>query len=306
MVPLFSEESREKRNVFQNTKDIVHHLSVDIGERTIRKYENLERSKQYIIDYFTRYGVVPEQETYTAAGMRVSNIIAEIIGTERTDAIILVGAHYDTIEDTPGADDNATGVAALLELFRLLSRYRFKKTVRFVAFTLEEPPFFSTKLMGSMVHAHNCVKRNENIELMVCLEMMGYGSRKCHQDYPLNHNQHEYPVYGSYISVISLPSNSKYVNLWKRLYNSHTRSKIYAYIGPASVPGMDMSDHMSFIRSGYPAIMISDTGFYRNKNYHSSDDRYETINFKFLADATYNSYATLRDLLDHDMRGDII
>lgn len=302
MVSPFSEEFREKKIVFRNTKDIIHHLSVDIGERTIRKYENLERSKNYIIDYFTRYGAAPKEETYTAAGAKVSNIIAEISGSDNPDAIILVGAHYDTIEDTPGADDNASGVAALLELFRLLSRYRFKKTVRFVAFTLEEPPFFSTKLMGSMVNAHNCVKRNDKIELMVCLEMMGYAARKCHQDYPVNHNRHEYPAYGSYISVISLPSNSEFVHLWKKIYNNHTRSKIYAYIGPASIPGMDMSDHMSFIRSGYPAIMISDTGFYRNKNYHSSDDSYETINFKFLADSTFYSYETLKDLLDRDLR----
>jgi Zn-dependent M28 family amino/carboxypeptidase len=304
MVSIFSERSREKKIVFQNARDIIYHLSVDIGERTIRKYENLERSKKYIIDYFTRHGAAPEEETYTAAGMKVSNVIAEIRGSDDPDVIILVGAHYDTIEDTPGADDNASGVAALLELFRLLSRDRFKKTLRFVAFTLEEPPFFSTKLMGSMIHAHNCKKRNDKIELMVCLEMMGYGSRKHHQEYPVNQNHHQYPARGDYISVISLPSNSTYVNLWKNLYNAHARSKIYAYIGPASVPGMDMSDHMSFIRSGYPAIMISDTGFYRNKNYHTSDDRYDTINFKFLTDSIFNSHETLRDLLNLEIRSE--
>ena len=170
-------------------------------------------------------------------------------------------------------------------LFRLLSGCRFKKTVRFVAFTLEEPPFFSTELMGSMVHAKNCRKRKDKIELMVCLEMMGFGSRRCHQDYPLNHNRMEYPVYGYYMSVISLPSNSMPVHEWTHVYNARARCKIYEYIGPASIPGMDLSDHMSFIRSGYPAIMISDTGFYRNKNYHSPDDTYETINFRFLCDS---------------------
>jgi hypothetical protein len=131
--------------------------------------------------------------------------------------------------------------------------------------------------------------------------MMGYGSRKCHQDYPINHKHNEFPEFGSYISVISLPSNTEYVNLWKKFYNNHTRCKIYEYIGPASIPGMDLSDHMSFIRSGYPAIMITDTGFYRNKNYHSSDDSFETINFKFLANSTFDSYVTLRDLLDFDI-----
>lgn len=301
MIPLLSAASREKKAVLNNTREIIRHLSVDIGERTIRRYENLERTRSYIIDYFTRYGAVPREETYEASDHRVANIIAELRGAETPDTIILVGAHYDTIEDTPGADDNASGIAGLLELFRLLSRHRLKKTVRFVAFTLEEPPFFSTELMGSMVNAKNCRKRKENIELMVCLEMLGYGSRKCHQDYPLNHNKKEFPVYGNYMSVISLPSNAPFVYLWKKIYNSRARSKIFEYVGPASIPGMDLSDHMSFIRSGYRAIMISDTGFYRNKNYHSADDTFNTINFRLLSDTVFDSYLTLKDLLDMEI-----
>jgi Zn-dependent M28 family amino/carboxypeptidase len=301
-MPLFSsQENRRKKTVFRNTKSILHHLSVDIGERSIRKYDNLQRARQFIIDYFTRYGAVPVEETYTAADHEVSNIIAEIKGTERPDEIILVGAHYDTIEDTPGADDNASGIAGLLEMFRLLSGSRYRKTVRFVAFTLEEPPFFTTELMGSMQHAASCKKKKLNIELMVCLEMLGVGSRRCHQDYPVNHNRQEYPVYGNYISVISLPSNAESVYLWKKAYNNHARCKIYEYIGPASIPGMDLSDHGSFIKSGYRAIMISDTGFYRNKNYHTPEDTYETINFKFLTDIVYTSHAALRDLLNGEV-----
>ncbi|OHD64995.1 MAG: hypothetical protein A2176_04390, partial [Spirochaetes bacterium RBG_13_51_14] len=281
------------------------YLSVDIGERTVRKYENLERARRYIIDYFTRHGVLPTEEKYRASGKEVSNIIAEIRGTEFPDAIILLGAHYDTVEETPGADDNGSGVAALLELFRLLSRFRFRRTIRFVAFTLEEPPFFSTELMGSMMHAKNCRKRKERIDLMICLEMVGYGSRRCPQDYPLNHKRGAYPAYGDYISVISLPSSAEYVHLWKRIYNEHARRIIYEYIGPASIPGMDLSDHVSFIRSGYPAVMISDTGFYRNRNYHTPDDSFDTINFKFLADVIINSRAALMDMCDRDSLIDV-
>jgi Zn-dependent M28 family amino/carboxypeptidase len=296
--PYSSDTARERNQVLRNARDILHYLSVTIGERTIRKYRNLEQARDYIIDYFARYGAKPREETYTASGKKVSNIIAEIPGTDNPDAIVLVGAHYDTIEDTPGADDNTSGVAALLEIYRLLSARRYKKTVRFVAFTLEEPPFFSTELMGSMVNAANCRRRRDEIELMVCLEMVGYASRRCRQDYPLNHKHNEYPVYGNYISVISLPSNAECVYLWKKSYNEHARHKIYEYIGPASIPGMDLSDHMSFIRAGYPAIMISDTGFYRNKNYHSPDDTVDTINFKFMADVIVNSAEAIRDLLD--------
>ncbi|HQL80970.1 MAG TPA: M28 family peptidase [Spirochaetota bacterium] len=298
ILPQLSNASREKNQVLRNARDILHYLSVELGERTIRKYQNLEQARDYIKDYFSRYGYKPREETYTAAGVKVSNVIAEIPGTEFPGSIILVGAHYDTIEDTPGADDNTSGIAALLEIYRLLAVRRYRKTVRFVAFTLEEPPFFSTELMGSMVNAVNCRKRKDSIELMVCLEMVGFASRRCPQDYPLNHKHKEYPVCGNYISVISLPSNADSVYRWKKIYNNHARCKIFEYIGPASIPGMDLSDHMSFIRSGYPAIMISDTGFYRNKNYHSPDDTIDTINFKFMADVIVDSTAALRDVLD--------
>ena len=131
---LFSEDAREKRSVYRNTRDILNFLSREIGERTIRKYDDLERARCYIIDYFKRYGGNPLEEKYIADDHEVSNIIVEIEGTDRPDDIILVGAHYDTIEDTPGADDNATGIAALLELYRLLLSLIFAKYR--LAFTL--------------------------------------------------------------------------------------------------------------------------------------------------------------------------
>lgn len=301
MFPLISSGWLEHRQVRRNAKEILHYLSVDIGERTIRRHGNLQRTRQFLIERFRRYGVEPREDTYVAAGEEVANITAEIPGTEYTAGTILIGAHYDTIEGTPGADDNASGIAALLEIFRLLSGRRYRRSLRFVAFTLEEPPFFSTDLMGSMVYAKMCRKRNDRIELMICLEMLGYASRRCKQDYPLNHNYKEFPKCGSYISVISLPSCSEYAYLWKHYYNKRARKKIYEYIGPASIPGMSLSDHMSFIRSGYPAIMISDTGFYRNKNYHTPDDTIDTINFDFLAEVIISSAAALADLLDRDI-----
>ncbi len=288
----------EKRIIATNAKRIVRYLSVDLGERTIGKYENLERARRFIIESFRKGGVEPTEVTYKAGGRKVSNIIAEIKGTEYPDRIIVIGAHYDTVEDTPGADDNATGIAAVLELFRLLSPYGFKRTVRFAAFTLEEPPFFATAQMGSTVYAKGCKRKKERIELMVNFEMVGYASRRCRQDYPANHDMKTYPVYGNYISVITLTSCAESALLWKRIYDSRPGAKIYSYVGPASIRGMELSDHQSFIRSGYPAIMISDTAFYRNKNYHTPEDRYGTINFGFLAKTIHESRATLAELLN--------
>ncbi|MCU0849160.1 MAG: M28 family peptidase [Spirochaetes bacterium] len=296
----FSENIKERKAIQKNSLEIVRHLSHDLGERTIRRHENLEAARTFIKNYFSEFGHEPSEQTYAIKGTEVANIITEIRGFSRPDEIIVVGAHYDTVEDTPGADDNATAVAALLELYRLSSGHEFKKTVRFVAFTLEEPPFFSTEDMGSMRYACGCKKKNENIELMICLEMMGYGSKKHKQDFPMYEMKDKYPSGGDYLGVFSLPSLSEYVYLWKKIYNTHAKKKIFEIIAPASIRGMDLSDHSSFIRQGYPAIMLSDTGYYRNKNYHCPEDTYDTINYTFLTENIMDSFITLREILNMD------
>jgi Zn-dependent M28 family amino/carboxypeptidase len=294
---LFDENAKERKTIFINSRDILRTLAVDIGERTVRNSANLNRTRDYIHRYFRASGGETREETYRVDGVEVANIITEIRGKEQPESIVLVGAHYDTIEGCPGADDNGTAVATLLELHRLLSRSPHRRTVRFVAFTLEEPPYFSTEAMGSWVHASGCRKRNENIELMVCLEMLGYGGRNCRQSYPTDMIKGNFPQRGDFIVVVSLPSASPFTYLWKKLYNRHAATKIIELIGPASIPGVSHSDHYSFWKHGYPGIMLTDTAFYRNKNYHTPDDTFETINFRFLADNILNSYLTLTDLL---------
>jgi Zn-dependent M28 family amino/carboxypeptidase len=228
----------------------------------------------------------------------VANIIAEIPGFENPDEIVVLGAHYDTIEGTPGADDNGSAIAGLLEIYRLLSHFKFKKTIRFVAFTLEEPPFFDTELMGSMHYATLCKKRKDNIVLMVCLEMIGFGWKKIEQEFPPHEIRMKAPKTGNFLTVVSLPSSCQYTYLWKKIYNSHAKNKIFDIIGPASIPGIALSDHASFVKNGYPGIMLCDTGFYRNKNYHTEDDTINTINFVFLAQNIMYSFYTLKEILN--------
>ena len=291
---------KDRRTIQNNSKDIIKFLAIEIGERTLRKYDNLIKTRDYIKERLTTSDIVPYEETYTVDGKEVTNVIAEIKGFDNPDEIIVIGAHYDTVEDTPGADDNGSAVAALLELFRLLSPYQYKKTVRFVAFTLEEPPYFSTDQMGSMVHASGCKKRKENIELMVCLEMIGFGYKKCKQLFPNDYMKKDYPPYGNYIAVVSLPSSSQYTFLFKKIWNSHSKYKIFDLIGPGSIPGVSLSDHVSFVKNGFPGIMLTDTGFYRNSFYHTPDDTYKTINFKFLTRNIIGAYLTLREILNMD------
>lgn len=296
LLSLIDATHNELKEIQENSRDILHFLAEDVGERTLRKYDNLNRTRQYIHNYLKKYNDKVYEENYLVNGMEVSNVIAEIPGFEDSDEIIIIGAHYDTIEDTPGADDNGSAIAGLLELHRLLSHFSFRKTLRFVAFTLEEPPFFSGPYMGSMVHAKGCKERDEHINVMICLEMIGYAGSKMHQDYPLSSMQKEYPPYGNFLAVVALPSYAPYAYKWKREYNKFAKNKIFDMIGPASIPGINLSDHYSFNKYHFPAIMITDTAFYRNKNYHTEGDTYQTINFKFMAEAIFNIFMTVKTI----------
>lgn len=296
---------RERKAVMQNTRAIIHFLSVILGERTLRRYQNLTRCSDFIADGFSAHGYTPRIEDYTVENKRVCNIIAEIPGLIKPERIIVIGAHYDTIEGTPGADDNASGIAGLLELYRLLSPHRFRRTLRFVAFTLEEPPFFSSDKMGSMVNAGNSKDRRDPIDFMICLEMIGYAHRRYAQNVPFYDMERHFPKKGNFLAVASLPSSSEFTRLWKKTYAKYSSKDLIEIIGPSSIPGITHSDHYSFNRHGYPAIMLTDTAFYRNNHYHSESDTIETINFSFLAMHILYSFYTIRDIADMEtFRGD--
>jgi Zn-dependent M28 family amino/carboxypeptidase len=286
----------EKKRIIANCKEIIFRLSSEIGERTLNSHESLDRAQKYIIEKFSQYGSVPGLEQYSVGGKQVANIIAEIRGTAWPEKIIVIGAHYDTVEGSPGADDNASAVAGLLELYWLLSMYDLRRTVRFTAFTLEEPPYFGTEHMGSFHHAAGCRRRNESIEIMLCLEMLGYGGKNFKQEYPSGYMQDNAPRMGNFLLAASLPSSSEFVDLWKTVYNRNARDSIYDIVGPSSIPGIGLSDHYSFHRHNYRSMMLTDTAFYRNKNYHTENDTFDTINFNFLADNIINSFLTVREI----------
>lgn len=292
------QKNKEKKVITANCKKIIFTLAEELGERTLRLYNNLTSARDFIHTAFTRQGSAPYMEEYCVGGKTVHNIVAEVRGTEFPEKIILIGAHYDTIEGTPGADDNASAVAGLLELHRLISGTPAKRTIRFVAFTLEEPPYFSTEEMGSMVHAKNSRERNDVIELMVCLEMLGFGGKKVQQRFPVSDMKRDYPRTGNYLAVVSLPSSADLAYLWKRVYNTYAKKNrsIYDMIGPSSIPGIGFSDHISFNRFNYRNIMLTDTAFFRNDNYHTENDTYSTINFDFLYENILFSYYTIREI----------
>jgi Zn-dependent M28 family amino/carboxypeptidase len=296
----FLKDYRQKKAIMRNSGEIIRFLSVSLGERTLRRYDNFTSAMRFIEQQFALHGGEAIEEEYFAGGRKVSNIIAEIPGSVNPSRIIIIGAHYDTIEETPGADDNASGIAGLLELYRLLSADRYRKTIRFIAFTLEEPPFFSGDEMGSMVSARNSRQKNEPIDLMICLEMIGYAHRKYHQHVPFRDMARYFPKKGDFLAVASLPSYAEYAYIWKKIYNKYSKSSIVDIVGPSSIPGITHSDHYSYNRHGFPAIMLTDTAFYRNKNYHTECDTIDTINFSFMAEHILNTCNTIREIADMD------
>lgn len=285
-----------KATLINHSREIIQVLSQAIGTRTIDNYDNLQSARNFIYEYFHRCGTTPEEQVYDYEGKEVANIIAEIKGTKYPDEVLIIAAHYDTIQETTGADDNASGIAGLLEIHRLMKKHKPKRTVRFAAFTLEEPPIFGTENMGSMVYASKCAKRGDNIKLMISMDMLAYGGTFVRQQYPLTSMVGKYPEKGNYLVAAGLPSYSKHIYLLKKYYNRHAKVPIYEVIAPASLKGINNSDHSSFHKNGFPSLMITDTAFYRNPNYHSENDTIETLNFRFLANNIVNLFKMTKDL----------
>jgi Zn-dependent M28 family amino/carboxypeptidase len=282
----------------RNLRKHLDRLCVEIGERDYQHPENLVKSISYIkgelesMGYEVALQEVPNPEAITGTRQPFYNIVAERRGAKSPGKIIVVGGHYDSVagHDCVGADDNASAIAVLLELARLGQDWKPEKTLRFVAFCNEEPPFFNTDYMGSYVYAKNCRERGEDIEAMFCLEMLGYYSdERGSQNYP-------YPLgtilkailgdRGNFVAFISnLESRELMVESLQTFRNS-TKFPSHGIALPSFVTGVDWSDHRSFWGKGYKAIMIGDTALYRNKYYHTPEDTPDKLDYDKMARVT--------------------
>ncbi len=253
-----------------------------------RNYKNpnsLNLAANYIKDKFISYGYEVEEQKFFANGNEYKNIIAHFENPNQPK--IIIGAHYDVCEDQPGADDNASGIAGLLETARIVNQIKDKINyqIEFVAYSLEEPPFFRTEHMGSYHHARRLKENNEEIELMICLEMIGYFTNvENSQNYPIGFLSWFYPNEGNFIAAISNITSSSYAKTFRKLLESTTDLECVPFSGPASlIPGLDFSDHMNYWIMGYDAIMITDTAFLRNHNYHTKEDTIGKLDFEKMA-----------------------
>jgi hypothetical protein len=258
----------------------VEHLSVRIGSRSIYESSKLEETKRYVVSCLESFGYTPELQKYSYDGQVFSNVIVSIEGKTHPDEMVIVGAHYDTVFGTPGADDNASAVAMLLEMSRILKGFSPARTIRLVFFVLEEPPAFRTQHMGSYVYAKEAKAKNENIKAMICLEMLGYYTdKKGGQTFPLPLMNLMYSSTPDFIAVVGNLKSRSLLDAVRTSLTQRSSIPVETLSTVSFVPGVDFSDHWSFWKMGYPAVMITDTAFYRNPNYHTEGDTINTLDF---------------------------
>lgn len=274
----------------------VQTLAGEIGERNMRQYHNLTLARDYIARELTQLGYEIEQQPFTAEGREVSNIIAEIPGTTRPKEIVIFAAHYDSVFGTPGANDDGSGVAAVLEIARLSRGLKPARTLRFVLFVNEEPPYFQSELMGSVVYARRCKERKEDVVAMYSLETKGYYSDEPNsQQYP-SELATLYPNTGNFIAFASNVGSANLLRHSVEVFRENTTLPSEGGAAPEAIPGVGWSDHWSFWRQGYSAVMVTDTAPYRYPHYHATSDTPDQLDYDRLARCVTGLFAVLRDL----------
>jgi Zn-dependent M28 family amino/carboxypeptidase len=249
----------------------VQHLAGVIGERNIPHYPQLNAAADFIEGALARGGVTPRRESYDLRGQVVHNIEIEILGTR--PEILVVGAHYDSVFGSPGANDNASGVAGVLALARRFAGKPCGQTLRFVAFVNEEPPYFQTEEMGSLVYAKRCKARGDKITAMISLETIGYFSDAPRsQVYPSPGLGLFYPTVGNFIGFVGNVPSRALVRRAVGVFREQGKVPAEGAALPSFVSGVGWSDQWSFWQCGYPAIMVTDTAPFRYPYYHMSSD----------------------------------
>lgn len=271
----------------------VRTISENFHPRDYLHPQNLDACAEYIRQQFEKTGAQVRFQDYQADGRTYRNVVARI-GTG-TDNLIVVAAHYDTCGHTPGADDNASGVAGLLELARLLAAHPTGQNIELVACPLEEPPYFRTSDMGSVHHARSL--RGSDVRGVIVLEMIGYFSDQAmSQDYPSPVLRLFYPSTGNFIALAGRNDQWRFMREFKSHMSGTTPLPVWSINASAKLPGLDFSDHASYWNEGYNAIMVTDTAFYRNKAYHEPEDTWDRLDYRRMGDVVVGVYEGIKGL----------
>jgi hypothetical protein len=283
-----------ERELAAELRHDLHALSVEIGERNTRLPENLARAADLVHERFATAGYSVEEEVQTVDGVVCRNVLVEIPGA--SEEIVIVGAHYDSALGSPGANDNGTGVAALLALARALRGVEPRRTLRLVAFANEEPPHFGTSEMGSALHARGCAARGERVAVMLSLETLGcYSDERGSQTFPVPGLDLVYSDRGDYVVFVGNVASRTWV---RSAVGTFRRSAGFPCEGaalPEQIPGVGWSDQLWFWRSGWPGLMATDTAPFRDAHYHTSRDTLEHVDVERLARVVRGIEQVVRD-----------
>jgi Peptidase family M28 len=283
----------------------VDRLAGLIGPRHVGRPAALFAAATLIEREFAEAGYSVARQSYLAGGVEVANLILEIRGTDSADEILVVGAHYDTVPSTPGADDNASAVAVLIEVARLMRRWRPRRSVRFVAFPCEEPPHFYTAEMGSQVHARSCRERGDRLVGMLCLEMVGFytselGVQRLPPGIP-RFLRWAFPRRGDFLAAVGNLRSWRLLRRFRRGFKRATRFPLFSIVLPELIHDIRRSDNSSFWDQGYPALMLTDTSYLRNANYHLATDTPETLDYERMAEVTMGVLGGVVELAKADL-----
>jgi Zn-dependent M28 family amino/carboxypeptidase len=292
LLPLIKSQKESSGRLKQN----VMQLAGEIGERNYGVPKAYNKAADFIAEAFRKSGLVPYEEEL-GDKLQFRNIIAEHYGTSLPDEVIIVGAHYDTVWLSPGADDNASGVAVMLEIARQLKTIQLARTIRFVAFANEEYPHFLTDNMGSLFHAKRSYEREDKIIAMLSLEMLGYFSDEANsQSYPAPLSWF-YPDKANFIAFVSDFSSR---NLLKKCISIFRETMTFPSEGltapVALIPDIRRSDQAALWRYNFPAFMVTDTAAYRNSGYHNAKDVPDSLDYEAMARITTGLIAVLEVL----------
>jgi hypothetical protein len=280
-------EAMDRQEIRQHLAEHLRFLSVTLGERSIYRPGNLQAAADYVHHNFTAMGYAPRRQTFVYMREPVSNVIA---GDENPSGYYILGAHYDTVAGTPGADDNASGVAVLLEVARLVRSLTPPRPWTFIGFACEEPPAFFTPYMGSRVYAKQARRQGDKILGMLCLEMVGYYTQAPgSQSIPLVLKFMGYPTTGNFIGLVSDRRSKLLLSRLEAAIQEGCRLPAVTLAVPLGghiLPEVRLSDHANFWDEGYPAIMLTDTAFMRNPNYHGPGDVMERLDLEAMTELT--------------------
>lgn len=298
------ELSADQTRLRDELKADLEKLAGEIGERNLSKPNAYQDAIEFLHGEFQKAGYKPQHQSFRVKGQACFNLIAEVAGTQRAKEIVVIGAHYDSVIGTAGANDNGSGAVAVLALARHFARAKPQRTLRFVLFANEEPPYFQTRDMGSLVYARRCKAQKDKVVGMLSLETIGYYTdEKNSQNYPPPFNL-LYPSTGNFVAFVGNLKSGDLVSRCCGSFRKHAKFPSEGGAVPAQIQGIGWSDHWSFWQAGYPALMVTDTAPFRYPHYHLASDTPDKVNYDCMARVVSGLQGVIKDLVNPPTAGD--